>query len=127
MTIIDEMEKLQEHMVSGVTALAQRAALSAITSPQDCVHEMVDKYDKRRCFAYEGINAIDGMTCIKPESTFYAFPNISSTGLSSWDLAKYLAKEHKVAVVPGSISFAASMKQLEEGIERIGRGMAALG
>jgi aspartate/methionine/tyrosine aminotransferase len=61
------------------------------------------------------------------KSTFYAFPNISSTGLSSWDLAKYLAKEHKVAVVPGSISFAASMKQLEEGIERIGRGMAALG
>jgi aspartate/methionine/tyrosine aminotransferase len=126
-TIIDEMEKLQEHIVSGVTALAQRAALSAITSPQDCVHEMADKYDKRRCFVYEGLNAIDGMTCIKPESIFYAFPNISSTGLSSWDLAKYLAKEHKVAVVPGSISFAESMKQLEEGIERIGRGMAALG
>ena len=101
--IIDEMEKLMEHMVSGVTAVAQRAALAAITGPQDCVREMVATYDKRRRFIHEGLNAIDGIQCLKPEATFYAFPNISSTGLNSWDFAKYLAKEHKVAVVPGSI------------------------
>lgn len=135
--IIDEMEKLMEHMVSGVTAVAQRAALAAISAPQDCVREMVVTYDKRRHLVHEGLNAIDGIQCINPESTFYAFPNISSTGLSSWDFAKYLVKEHKVAVVPGSIfgqagegyvrlSFAASMDQLKEGIARIGRGMAAL-
>jgi len=135
--IIDEMEKLMEHMVSGVTAVAQRAALAAISAPQDCVQEMVATYDKRRHLVHEGLNAIDGIHCLKPESTFYAFPNISSTGLSSWDLAKYLVREHKVAVVPGSIfgsagegylrlSFAASMEQLKEGIVRIGRGVAAL-
>ena len=135
--IIDEMEKLMEHMVSGVTAVAQRAALAAISAPQDCVREMVVTYDKRRHLVHKGLNAIDGIQCINPESTFYAFPNISSTGLSSWDFAKYLVKEHKVAVVPGSIfgqagegyvrlSFAASMDQLKEGIARIGRGMAAL-
>jgi aminotransferase len=135
--VIDEMEKLMEHMVSGVTAVSQRAALAAITGPQDCVQEMVAIYDQRRHLVYEGLNAIDGISCLKPESTFYAFPNISSTGRSSWDFAKYLVKKHKVAVVPGSIfgragegyvrlSFAAGMDQLKEGIDRIARGVAAL-
>lgn len=135
--IVDEMEKLMEHMVSGVTAVAQRAALSAIAAPRDCVREMVATYDKRRQIVYEGLNAVDGIKCLKPESTFYAFPNIKSLGLSSWDLAKYLLKEHKVAVVPGSIfgkagegyvrlSFAASIEQLQEGIARIERGVQAL-
>jgi aspartate/methionine/tyrosine aminotransferase len=120
-----------------VTAVAQRAALAAITAPQDCVQEMVAIYDQRRHLVYEGLNAIDGISCLKPESTFYAFPNISSTGRSSWEFAKYLVKEHKVAVVPGSIfgsagegyvrlSFAAGMDQLKEGIARIARGVAAL-
>jgi len=131
------MEKLMEHMVSGVTAVAQRAALAAMTGPQDYVRDMVATYDKRRHLVHEGLNAIDGISCLNPESTFYAFPNISSTGLSSWDFAKYLAKEHKVAVVPGSIfgnageghvrlSFEASTEQLKKGIARIGQGVASL-
>jgi len=135
--IVDEMEKLMEHMVSGVAAMAQRAALAAITAPQDCVQEMVATYDQRRHLVYEGLNAIDGISCLKPESTFYAFPNIKATGLSSWEVAKYLVKEHQVAVVPGSIfgeggegyvrfSFAAGMDQLKEGIARIERGVSAL-
>jgi len=135
--VIDEMEKLMEHMVSGVTAVAQRAALAAIEGSQDCVRDMVAIYDKRRHVVYDGLNSIDGIRCLKPESTFYAFPNISSFGLSSWDFAKYLVKEHKVAVVPGNIfgkagegyvrlSFAASIEQLEEGIARIRRGLQAL-
>jgi aspartate/methionine/tyrosine aminotransferase len=134
---IDELEKLMEHMVSGVTAVAQRAALSAIEGPQDCVRQMVATYDKRRQIVYEGLNAIDGIKCLKPESTFYAFPNIKSFGRTSWDLAKYLVKEHRVAMVPGSIfgkggegylrlSFAASIEQLQEGIARIRRGVEAL-
>lgn len=135
--LIDEMEKLMEHMVSGVAAVAQRAALAAIKAPQDCVRDMVATYDKRRQIVYEGLNAIDGINCLKPESTFYAFPNIKSFGRSSWELAKYLVKEHRVAVVPGSIfgkggegyvrlSFAASIEQLQEGIARIRRGVEAL-
>ncbi len=134
---IDEMEKLMEHMVSGVAAVAQRAAFSAIEAPQDCVWDMVATYDKRRQIVYEGLNAIDGIECLKPESTFYAFPNIKSFGRSSWELAKYLVKEHRVAVVPGSIfgkggegyvrlSFAASIEQLQEGLARIKRGVETL-
>ena len=136
-TVIDEMEKLMEHMVSGVTAVAQRAALAAIEGPQDCVREMVETYEKRRFIVHESLNAIEGIRCFKPESTFYAFPNISSLGLTSWEFAKYLVREHKVAVVPGSIfgqggegyvrlSFAASREQLKEGINRIKHGVETL-
>ena len=133
-SVIDEMEKLMEHMVSGVTAMAQRAALAAITGPQTCVEEMLKAYDRRRRIVYEGLNAIEGISCLMPESTFYAFPNIKSIGLSSWDLAKFLVKEHKVALVPGSIfgrngegylrlSFAAGSGQLTEGLSRIKAGV----
>jgi aspartate/methionine/tyrosine aminotransferase len=128
------MEKLMEHMVSGVTAMAQRAALAAITGPQTCVEEMLKAYDRRRRIVYEGLNAIEGISCLMPESTFYAFPNIKNLGMSSWDLAKFLVKEHKVALVPGSIfgrngegylrlSFAAGSEQLTEGLSRIKAGV----
>jgi aspartate/methionine/tyrosine aminotransferase len=132
--IVDEMEKLMEHMLSGVTAVAQRAALAAITGPQDCVKEMVGEYEKRRTIVYEGLNAIDGISCIMPEATFYAFPNVSDIGLSSWDLARQLVRAHRVALIPGSIfgkhgegylrlSFAASEEMLRAGLSRIEAGV----
>ena len=135
--IIAEMEKLMEHMVSGVTAVAQRAALAAISESQDCVRQMVERYAKRRELVYNGLNSIKGISCIKPESTFYAFPNISFFGMSSWDFAKYMVKEHKVAMVPGSIfgengegfariSFATSSGNLENALERIKKGVAGI-
>ena len=135
--IIAEMEKLMEHMVSGVTAVAQRAALAAISGSQDCVRQMVERYAKRRKLVYNGLNNIKGISCIKPESTFYAFPNISSFGMSSWDFAKYMVKEHKVAMVPGSIfgengegfvriSFATSSENLEKALSKIEQGIARM-
>jgi aminotransferase len=64
--IIDEMEKLMEHQVSGVTAVAQRAALAAIEGPQDCVREMVSHYEKCRQIVWEGLNGIEGVSCLRP-------------------------------------------------------------
>ena len=135
--VVGEMEKLQEHLVSGVTAVAQRAALAAIQGPQDCVREMTAAYERRRRIVHEGLNAVDGISCLMPESTFYAFPNISSFGMTSWDFARYLVKEHRVAVVPGSIfgrrgegfvriSFAADENILREGVKRIKSAAEAL-
>lgn len=134
---IDEMEKLMEHMVSGVTAVAQRAALAAIQESQDCVKEMVERYAKRREIICRGLNDIDGISCLTPESTFYAFPNIKSFGMTSWEFARYMVTEHKVAMVPGSIfgdngegyvriSFAVNSENLEAALERIERGVAQL-
>jgi len=135
--IIAEMEKLMEHMVSGVTAVAQRAALAAITDSQDCVKQMVERYAKRRELMYNGLNNIKGISCIKPESTFYAFPNISSFGMSSWDFAKYMVKEHKLALLPGSIfgengegfarlSFATSSRNIETALKKLEKGIASI-
>jgi aspartate/methionine/tyrosine aminotransferase len=135
--IIAEMEKLMEHMVSGVTAVAQRAALAAISSSQDCVKQMVERYAKRRELMYNGLNNIKGISCVKPESTFYAFPNISSFGMSSWDFAKYMVKEHKLALLPGSIfgengegfarlSFATSSKNIETALKKLEKGIAGI-
>ena len=132
--IIAEMEKLMEHMVSGVTSVAQRAALAAIEGSQDCVRQMVERYDQRRDLLINGLNGIKGISCIKPESTFYAFPNISSFGMSSWEFARYMVEKHKVAMVPGSIfgengegyvrlSFATRSANLEEALKRIEKGV----
>ena len=134
---IDEMEKLMEHMVSGVPSMVQRAALAAITGPRDTVREMVAEYDQRRTLVHQGLNAIDGIRCLRPEATFYAFPNITGLGRTSWDFAKYLVREHHVAVVPGSIfgnngegyirvSFAVDQASLNEGIKRIKNAAKAL-
>jgi aspartate/methionine/tyrosine aminotransferase len=89
-----------------------------------------------KAFIDEGLNAIGGIPCIPPESTLYAFPNISSFGLTSWGLARFLVTDHKVAVVPESIfvkrggvyvriSFAADTEKLQEGISRCKKGVGA--
>ncbi|MCF8092078.1 MAG: pyridoxal phosphate-dependent aminotransferase [Desulfotignum sp.] len=133
--IIAEMEKLMEHMVSGVTSVAQRAALAAIEGSQTCVEQMVERYAKRRNLVIDGLNSIKGISCIKPESTFYAFANISSFGMSSWEFARHMVENHKVAMVPGSIfgkngegyvriSFATSSANLKEALKRIEKGVA---
>jgi len=133
--IIAEMEKLMEHMVSGVTSVAQRAALAAIEGSQDCVKQMVATYANRRDLVIDGLNSIKGISCITPESTFYAFANISSLGMSSWEFARHMVEKHKVAMVPGSIfgengegfvriSFATSSANLKEALHRIEKGVA---
>jgi aspartate/methionine/tyrosine aminotransferase len=136
-SIIAEMEKLMEHMVSSVTAFVQRAALAAISAPQDFVQDMLREYEKRRLVIYQGLNEIDGISCTLPAGTFYAFPNISSFGMTSWDFAKYLLQEGKVATIPGSIfgrqgeghlrlSFAADTARLEEALFRIKKATSLL-
>lgn len=136
-TVIDQMEKLMEHMVSGVPSMIQRAALEALTGPRDCLADMLAEYDRRRHLVHQGLNRIEGISCLMPESTFYAFPNVKALGKTSWELAEYLVKEHQVALVPGSIfgqngegylrlSFATSEEQLQEGLARIEQGTKRL-
>jgi aminotransferase len=135
--LVDEMEKVMEHMVSGVTAVSQRAALAALNGPRECVAEMVEAYSHRRKIIHDGLNAIKGVSSILPESTFYAFPNISGLGMTSWEVAEFLVKEYQVATVPGTvfgkngegflrISFAVDTSTIEEGLSRIEQGIVAL-
>ena len=135
--IIDEMEKLMEHMCSGVTAVSQKAGLAALQGPQDPVYAMAEEYRARRELLTKALADIDGVSCCAPDGAFYAYVNISGTGTKSWDLADFLIETQKVGVVPGSafsvdggdyvrLSFAASREKLTDGLERIGAGVREL-
>jgi len=135
--IIKTMTKIQSQSTSNPTSIAQKAAVAALTGPQDCVEKMRQEFEKRRNYLVEGLNSIGGISCKMPKGAFYAFPNISKVlGKkvsnnqinSSMDLSIYLLEQAKVALVPGSafgaegyirISYATSMENLSKGIERI--------
>lgn len=121
---------VHQYMVACVDTLSQHVALGALTGPQAFVSEMVREFDRRRQLVYKRLNEIDGIECLLPKGAFYAFPNISSFGLSSEQFADHLVKEANVLVVPGSVfgkggenhvrfSYAASYDRLEEALDRI--------
>lgn len=135
--VIDQMHKMQEDLASCIPGFTQRAGIVALDGPQDCVDEMVAEYDRRRGFIAQALNEIDGVTCLKPKGAFYAFPNISSLGSTSEEVAVFLLNESKVICVPGTafgpggegylrISYAASLEDLEEGVRRIKEGLGRL-
>ena len=135
--VIAGASKIQSQSTSNATSIAQAAALEAVRGPQDTVGVMVREFEKRRNVIVERLNAIDGITCRKPEGAFYVFPNISgllgkSAGGkklgSPCDLADYLLEEAKVAAVPGEdfgsnehirFSYATSLADIEKGCARI--------
>lgn len=132
--IIAEMEKLMEHMLSGVTAVSQRAALEALNGPQNCISEMVSEYRHRRDLICNALDQIEGVTYCKPEATFYVYPNISGTKVKSPQLVDFLIKTQKVGTIPGTnfsrqgmdhirISFATSRENIVKGMARIQDGL----
>ncbi len=126
--IIKAMENLQSHSTSNPSNIAQMAALEALSGPQESVKQMVDAFDERRKFMHKRLNEIKGIECAEPEGAFYAFPDISKTGMTSMEFSSKLLDEALVAVVPGiafgsdrhvRLSYAASMHEIERGLERI--------
>jgi aspartate aminotransferase len=135
--IIKGMTKIQSQSTSNPASISQWAAVEALNGPQDAVAVMAAEFVKRRDFMVEGLRAIDGVKCFRPEGAFYVFPNMSAVyGRSfngseikgSIDLAGYLLDEAGVAVVPGEpfgddncarLSYATSMQNLEEALKRI--------
>ncbi|MDI6864597.1 pyridoxal phosphate-dependent aminotransferase [Thermodesulfovibrio yellowstonii] len=142
--IIKTMTKIQSQSTSNPTSIAQKAAVAALSGPQDCVEKMRQEFERRRNYLVEGLNSIGGISCKMPKGAFYAFPNISKVlGKkvsnnqinSSMDLSIYLLEQAKVALVPGSafgaegyirISYATSMENLSKGIERIRKALEEL-
>ncbi len=128
---------LQSHTTSNPNSIAQKAAVAAIKGDQDCVEEMRRAFDQRRKYMYDRITAIPCLDALEPEGTFYLFVNVANTFRkslkgenidSSDNFARLLLESRKVAVVPGTgfgapeyvrLSFATSMENIEEGINRI--------
>src|SRR5512143_1762029 len=134
--IIKAMTNIQSQSTSNPNSIAQKAAVEALTGPQDFIEGMRNEFDKRRKFLVSELNAIPEVRCLSPTGAFYAFPNISGffgrvdgkPVFSSADLALYLLEDANVALVPGDafgndnhirLSYETSMENLKKGVERI--------
>lgn len=142
--IIKAMTNIQSQSTSNPTSIAQKAAVAALTGPQDFISVMHAEFDKRRKFLVDGLNSIDGVRCLKPTGAFYVFPNVSrfygrKAGQrqinSSLDIAMYLLEDSNVALVHGDafgddsyirISYATSMENIKKGLERIREALSRL-
>lgn len=128
--IVEQMVKLQQFNSVHAPSYAQRAALAALTGPQDFLRSMRDEFDRRRRFMVNSINSIDGLSCREPFGCFYTFPNIRELGRSSNDLSRILLTHGRVVTVPGAalgtygeghlrLSYTVPLDRLEIAMERI--------
>ncbi len=143
--IIKAMEILQSQSTSNPTSISQVAAQAALEGPQECIQPMVKAFKERHAFVVERFNQMPGLHCIQAGGAFYAFPDArvaiehlfkkgKITAATDLALADYLLDEFGVAVVPGSafgaegyfrISFATSMENLKNALDRIERALSA--
>ena len=122
--------KVQQHSVTCATSFVQYGGIAALNGSQAALDDMVTEYAERRDIVVEGLNALPGISCVPPEGGFYAFPEISETGLSSVDFSEMLLDEALVAVTPGAafgacgeghvrISFATSPHLVRKALKRM--------
>jgi len=128
--IVDGMSRMQENVASGVNGAAQLAAMAALEGPQDDFEEMLRQYTRRRNIVVEEFNKIEGLKCFAPQGTFYAFIDVSGTGMDGNEFALDLLEKAHVILVPGDtfgqegkkyvrLVFATSEEKIREGIRRI--------
>ncbi|WP_019502804.1 pyridoxal phosphate-dependent aminotransferase [Pseudanabaena sp. PCC 6802] len=126
--LIKAATKIQGHSTSNVCTFAQYGALAALTESQDCVESMRQAFAQRREVMFQRLNAIPGISCLKPDGAFYLFPNIKELGLSSLQFAEMLLEEAQVAVIPGipfgmdtniRLSYATDLNTIERGCDRL--------
>ena len=139
------MDNLQSQETSNPTSIAQRAAVAALTGPQETVQHMREQFDRRRRYIVDRLNGMPGVRCLKPQGAFYVFPNVSGmygrhyAGTiirNSSDFATYLLETGRIAVVPGiefgndehvRISYATSLENIEKGMDRMAEAVRQLG
>ena len=142
--IIKAMEILQSQSTSNPTSISQVAAQAALDGPQECIEPMVKAFIERHAYVVDRFNQMRGLKCIKAGGAFYAFPdarpaiaNLFNEGkikeATDMALSEYLLEQVGVAVVPGSafgadgyfrISFATSMENLRNALDRIEKALA---
>ncbi|MEI7743233.1 MAG: aminotransferase class I/II-fold pyridoxal phosphate-dependent enzyme [Chloroflexota bacterium] len=129
--LLEGIVKVHQYGIMSAPSTAQDAALVAIVGGEAAVEEMRTEYDRRRRLLVDGLNRI-GLPTFEPRGAFYAFPKITSTGLTSDEFVERLISEEAVACVPGSafgpsgeghvrMCYATSYEKLEEALVRIER------
>jgi aspartate aminotransferase len=129
--IAKAVASLQSQTTSNATTFSQYGALAAVqnwSSAMDAVNEMLVHFDRRRLKLLDGLNAIDGVSCLRSQGAFYLFPKIADLGMSSEDFSNQLLEKEKVAVVSGHafgadgyirLSYATSDEIIEKGLSRL--------
>ncbi|WP_334084285.1 pyridoxal phosphate-dependent aminotransferase [Helicobacter typhlonius] len=130
--LIKLMDNLQSQCTSNINSITQKAAILALKGEADAdMEDMRKAFEERMNFVVDSINNIQNLSALKPQGAFYLFINISALpkyGKDSMNFCKALLQEQGVALVPGSafgmegfarLSFACSLEQLKEGVERI--------
>ncbi len=142
--IISAMTNLQSQSTSNPNSIAQKASVEAFAGSQKEVEKMISAFAKRRDYIAGRLNSMNGVSCYKPVGAFYVFPNFSSYHgrayqgkkiNNSSDLAAFLLEVGRVAVVPGiefgaegyqRLSYATSMENIREGVDRIEKALQIL-
>jgi len=135
--LADRVALLLTHSIGCTAAFTQIAGIEALTGPQDMVDQVVEKFQTRRDRMISGLNAISGINCQVPEGAFYAFPNVSSFGISSKELGFRILNEAGVALLSGTdfgphgegylrLCYANSLENIERALNRLSEFFASL-
>jgi aspartate aminotransferase len=135
--LVPHLDRLIVNSVSCTSSFSQRAALAALTGPQHEAERMVAEFKRRRDFVVDGLNRIPGISCLLPHGAFYVFPNVSSFGLPSKQIADFLLQDAGVACLSGTafgeygegylrLSYANSLENLGKALERISAALQRL-
>ncbi len=134
--IIAALTNIQSQSTSNPSSIAQKAAVAALNGPDSFVTDMVSVFKERRDYIFKRLKSLPGVTCVKPQGAFYAFPNVSAYYSASYKgkgidnsvrLCDYLLEEARLALVPGiafgddryiRFSFATSMENIAKGMDR---------
>ncbi len=122
--LVEPITRLLINSVSCTAPAVQLAGVAALTGPRDEVNAMLAEFRRRRDAVVKGLNALPGVSCVTPRGAFYAFPNVSGTGLGAQSLAEALLDEAGVAVLAGTafgehgegyvrLSYANSLENIE--------------
>jgi aspartate aminotransferase len=128
--LVEAVNKLMVNSNSCTASFTQRAGVAAVNGPQDCVESMVAEFHRRRDAICKGLNEVPGFRCPIPGGAFYAFPNVTGTGMGSKELADLLLYDAGVSCLNGGcfgqygdgyirFSYANSLENLEEAVRRI--------
>ncbi|MEG3984879.1 pyridoxal phosphate-dependent aminotransferase [Microcoleus sp. D3_18a_C4] len=133
--LIKATSTIQGHSTSNVCTFAQYGAIAALESSQESVETMRLAFAERRQVIFELLDAIPGISCIKPDGAFYMFVNISKTGMNSLEFCDAFLEQQQVAVIPGiafgaddhiRLSYATDLGTIKKAVERLDKFVRSL-
>ncbi|MDO4501401.1 MAG: pyridoxal phosphate-dependent aminotransferase [Erysipelotrichaceae bacterium] len=127
--LAEGIRMVRDYTIMSPNTFAQYGAVEALKHGDNDIEKMKAEFERRRNYVVSRLNDM-GLKCAKPNGAFYAFPNVSSTGMDGREFAMRLVKEKQVAVVPGiafgensgnniRISYASKMEDIKEALNRI--------